>query len=205
MARATAAVVPFVLLSMRLAPPLQAQSTPTPTPTCKVTPFPSATPTCSVADYGCGSPCSPDTTPSWTPSPTPIPDEFQPHDASGNQLSTVLEWRPFIPSGTGPWPTLIVIHGGGFRDLDPFHNNVQQVCQDLRDAGYYTLAVTYPLAPCKVIKGQPCHNDDSSGRPPQQTDAIKAIYPSGAGGHRTLQRSSGSCRWLRWRQPCDFC
>ena len=49
------------------------------------------------------------------------------------------------------------------------------VAEDLAAAGYYTLIVSYRLAPCDVIKGQPCHDIDAlTGRPPQQTDDNKA-------------------------------
>lgn len=49
------------------------------------------------------------------------------------------------------------------------------VAQDLANAGYYTLVASYRLAPCGQIQGQPCHIDDAlTGRPPQQTDDVKA-------------------------------
>jgi acetyl esterase/lipase len=52
---------------------------------------------------------------------------------------------------------------------------INLVAQDLANAGYYTLVVSYRLAPCDVIKEQPCHDVDAlTGRPPQQTDDIKA-------------------------------
>ncbi len=49
------------------------------------------------------------------------------------------------------------------------------VAQDLANAGYYTLVASYRLAPCGQIEGQPCHIDDAAtGRPPQQTNDVKA-------------------------------
>jgi acetyl esterase/lipase len=48
--------------------------------------------------------------------------------------------------------------------------------QDLVAAGYYVFVADYRLAPCGLIKGQTCHiTDESSGRPPQQTNDVKAI------------------------------
>lgn len=52
---------------------------------------------------------------------------------------------------------------------------LDMVAQDLADAGYYVLVASYRLAPCGQIEGQPCHNADAAtGRPPQQTNDIKA-------------------------------
>jgi acetyl esterase/lipase len=52
---------------------------------------------------------------------------------------------------------------------------LEMVAQDLADAGYYTLVASYRLAPCGVIMQQPCHDVDAlSGRPPEQTDDVKA-------------------------------
>ncbi len=56
-----------------------------------------------------------------------------------------------------------------------YGDTLEVVAQDLAAAGYYTLIVSYRLAPCGQIQGQPCHNVDAlTGRPPQQTDDIKA-------------------------------
>lgn len=49
------------------------------------------------------------------------------------------------------------------------------VAQDLADNGYYVFVASYRLAPCGQIEGQPCHiNDATTGRPPQQTNGVKA-------------------------------
>lgn len=49
------------------------------------------------------------------------------------------------------------------------------VVQDMANRGYYVYYAGYRLAPCGLIKGQDCHDDPSSGRPPQQTDDVKAF------------------------------
>lgn len=87
----------------------------------------------------------------------------------------VLEWRPYEPQSSPPWPCILLVHPGGFHTGSMYGNVLNMVAQELAAAGYYTLVVSYRLAPCDVIKGQPCHdNDPNTGRPPQQTDDIKA-------------------------------
>ncbi len=122
-----------------------------------------------------GPPCSPTATPPTTPTPTAIPDEFQPRDANGNRTSVVLEWRIFKPTGTGPWPGMVVFHEGHFAGGNIFAPAVEQVATDLKSNGYCVYVAAFRAAPCGLIKGQPCHNDDASGRPPQQTDDCKAF------------------------------
>lgn len=56
-----------------------------------------------------------------------------------------------------------------------YGDTLDMVALDLQDAGYYTIIVSYRLAPCGEIQEQPCHNDDATtGRYPQQTNDIKA-------------------------------
>ena len=152
-----------------------------PTPTCTTTPTPGSTPTPSSTPT-CT--CSPHqtVTPQPDPTATAIPDEFQPKDSNGDPTGAKLEWRQYTPSPTAtpasspPWPTVLVVHEGGFYEGSMYSDNVERTATDLAAAGYYVLVVSYELAPCNVIMGQPCHADDSnSGRPPHQTDDIKAL------------------------------
>ncbi len=160
----------FVLLSLKSTSTVKAQTpTPpnTPTPTCTVTPTPSVT--ASPTPTPCAK-CSPHMTPNASPSATPIPSPYQLPEDQG-----VLEWRPFVPTGNPPWPAIVLIHPGGFYEGSMYGMVLSIVAQDLADAGYITFVVSYRLAPCGQIEGQPCHNDDAeTGRPPQQTDDIKA-------------------------------
>ncbi len=157
----------FVVLSLKLASTANAQL---PTPTCTITPTPSVTPSPTLVP--CGTPCAPHATPTppHDPTATPIPSPYQLPVGQG-----VLEWRPYAPSGSPPWPCVLLVHPGGFHQGSMYGHVEELVAQDLVAAGYYTLIVSYRLAPCDVIKEQPCHDDDAlTGRPPQQTDDIKA-------------------------------
>jgi acetyl esterase len=54
--------------------------------------------------------------------------------------------RLFTPEGTGPWPTVLHLHGGGFvtGDLDTYDHTIRRLC---RDAEAAVLSVDYRLAP----------------------------------------------------------
>jgi acetyl esterase/lipase len=85
-------------------------------------------------------------------------------------------WRKYIPAGTGPFPTVLVVHGVGFHAGSPMDNGVEKVSRDLQSSGFLALAVTYRLAQCGRITGQdPNYQDPLSGRPPEQTDDIKSL------------------------------
>jgi acetyl esterase len=51
-----------------------------------------------------------------------------------------------IPDGPGPFPTLIVVHGGGWRNGDKQHN-CKPLFQPLTDAGYAWFTINYRMAP----------------------------------------------------------
>lgn len=153
--------------------------TPTPTPTCTTTPTATPIQTCPLSVHGpCATPpCPASPYPTATvPPATPIPDAFQTQDANSQRTGVVLQWRVYQPTSGGPtWPVAIIFHEGGFYTGFPFSGSLMQPAADLQKAGYYTLVADYPLAPCGLIQGQACHDDPTSGRPPQQTDAVKAI------------------------------
>lgn len=125
-------------------------------------------------------------TPTPTPTPTPpaiilnenLPAAYQPNDG------TTLQWDIYTPAGTGPWPAVVDIHGGGFfSGCSSCTRLLVQSAKDMRDHGWIVYALNYRLGPPGLNEGgvlnQPSHDDPASGRPPEQTDdiqlAIKAI------------------------------
>ena len=79
---------------------------------------------------------------------------------------TPLHWVVYTPNGAGPWPAVLVIHGGGYRGGTP--GNGGQCAQDLANAGYIAFAIEYRLAPPGSLEGQV-----SLGEFPDQTDDVK--------------------------------
>lgn len=79
---------------------------------------------------------------------------------------TQLHWDVFTPSGNGPWPVALVIHGGGFHMGSP--RSADGCAQDLANAGYLAFSIEYRLAPPGTLTGQV-----SDGRYPQQSDDVK--------------------------------
>ncbi len=79
----------------------------------------------------------------------------------------ILQWVVHKPAGTGPWPVALVIHGGGFHGGGPNATDLDAAAQDLANAGYLALSITYRLDLDK-LPGQ-----TSDGGIPQQTDDCK--------------------------------
>ena len=82
---------------------------------------------------------------------------------------TVLHWVVYTPSIPGPWPAVLVIHGGGFDSGTPGSSTQSVTCaQDLASAGYIAFSIEYRLAPPGSLPGQ-----ISDGRFPDQEDDVK--------------------------------
>jgi acetyl esterase/lipase len=82
---------------------------------------------------------------------------------------TVLHWDVYAPAGSGPWPAVLVIHGGRFVEGSPSSSPELISCaQALAAAGYVAFAIENRLAPPGGLPGQV-----SDGRFPDQSDDAK--------------------------------
>jgi acetyl esterase/lipase len=80
---------------------------------------------------------------------------------------TPLHWETLQPSGSGPWPFVLLIHGGGFKAGDT-HLPFNACAQDVVNAGYFAASIEYRLAPPGQLLGQ-----TSDDRFPDQTNDIE--------------------------------
>ncbi|MDQ3199244.1 MAG: alpha/beta hydrolase, partial [Verrucomicrobiota bacterium] len=95
---------------------------------------------------------------------------------------TPLNWIVFTPAGSGPWPAVLVVHGGNFFGGEPGDAGVTTCAQSLANAGYAAFAIDYRLAPPGSIRRQ-----HSSGRFPEQYDDVHLAIQAA----RTNSRSNG--------------
>lgn len=152
--------------------PVPIQScTPNPTLSCTPSPTPMPAGTCTPCATVCSTCTPPPYPPNADPPVSPIPDTFQPpHD------DTVLEWRVFAPiPAPSHGPAILLLHEGHFATGWIFSELLDVPIDDLRRAGYYVFVAAYRQAPCGTVTGQACHDVCSSGRPPQQTNDVKAF------------------------------
>ena len=59
-----------------------------------------------------------------------------------------LQWIPHTPSGTGPWPSILLIHGGGYDGGGPngTAGDLAQIGEDLKAQGFFVVSCAYRLA-----------------------------------------------------------
>ena len=82
---------------------------------------------------------------------------------------TPLHWFVFTPEEPGPWPAVLVIHGGNFKGGDPISSPESVTCaSDLAAAGFIAFSIEYRLAPTGSLDGQV-----SEGHFPDQTDDVQ--------------------------------
>ncbi len=90
----------------------------------------------------------------------------------------------------------VLLHEGEFATGWPFGQAISMmVAPELQAAGYYVLVPSWRLAPCGLIKNQQCHDNTTegkaSGRPPQQSDDIKAIIRAARADVNCLNQKVG--------------
>ncbi|CAN5432372.1 hypothetical protein BH20VER3_BH20VER3_09470 [soil metagenome] len=81
---------------------------------------------------------------------------------------TILHWSAYTPMTPGPWPIVLIIHGGRFQGGDRMDNGTVSVANDLVNAGYLALSIDYRLAPPGKLPGQ-----TSTGQKMEQYDDVK--------------------------------
>jgi len=88
---------------------------------------------------------------------------------------TVLHWDAYAPTTkAGPWPAVLVIHGGNFYGGSPTSSpDSVTLAQDLAAQGYIAFSIEYRLAPPGTLPGQ-----KSSGQFPDQTNDVKLAVRS---------------------------
>ncbi len=92
---------------------------------------------------------------------------------------TLLHWTVFAPEGTGPWPAVLVIHGGSFKGGTTTPPDLVTCGRDLAAAGYIAFSVEYRLAPPGALNGQV-----SDGRFPDQSDDVRLAVLAARGDPR---------------------
>ncbi len=82
---------------------------------------------------------------------------------------TQLHWVVYTPEGPGPWPAVLVIHGGSFKGGSPTSSPESVNCgRDLAAVGFIAFSIEYRLAPNGGLPGQV-----SSGHFPDQSDDVR--------------------------------
>jgi acetyl esterase/lipase len=106
----------------------------------------------------------------------PPPDEVYALASDG----TPLTWVVYTPRGSGPWPAVVVIHGGLFFGGDANEAGAVTCAQDLADAGYIAFSINHRLAPPGSLPGQ-----RSLGRFPDQYDDVHLAVQAARDDSRT--------------------
>jgi acetyl esterase/lipase len=90
----------------------------------------------------------------------------------------VLQWAVHKPRIPGPWPIILLIHGGGFSSGNLLESQISRAADDLANAGYLALSINYRLVGHKILGQQ------SDGTFPQQTDDCRMAMLAARGDSR---------------------
>jgi acetyl esterase len=74
-----------------------------------------------------------------------------PYAASGETLDLCL---PVASDESGPYPAIVVIHGGSWQRGDKSNVTWRSICQWLASEGYVTVSINYRLAPTATFPAQ---------------------------------------------------
>ncbi len=105
----------------------------------------------------------------------------------------ILQWVVHTPTSLGPWPAVLLIHGGYFYAGGPTEEALSAAADDLAERGYLALAITYRLDKWKILK------QTSNGRFPQQTNDCKMAVRAARADSRSnrlvgiVGGSAGAC------------
>lgn len=92
--------------------------------------------------------------------PTPGSMVTGPFTFSTAPDGSLCQWMRYTPSGGGPWPIIVIVHGGAFSQGSM--NNVAVQALDMQTAGYLALAINYRLG-LGLITNQPATFDYGAG------------------------------------------
>jgi alpha-L-fucosidase 2 len=82
-----------------------------------------------------------------TPAPTPAPSYQVLQDLTFTKKPLPLKLDAHIPTGKGPFPAIILVHGGGWTGGDKQANFIQPLFPVLDRTGYAWFSIDYRLAP----------------------------------------------------------
>ena len=122
------------------------------------------------------------------PAPTtaPVPDVRDIEYAKSDGISQKLD--AFVPTGPGPFPIALIVHGGGWGSGDK-EKDITPLFEPLKNAGFVVFTINYRLAP--AYRWPDCYEDVKTAIHWAKTHAAEfhadpkrlALIGYSAGGH----------------------